>query len=231
MNPLFLKTVLLILLFTSCGQIHASTITLDSSLHLTIPSVQVGSMNYAVELQLVEGSSPVAFELLHESIVETNENHLAIYQNEILTIPEVVFEQDKYSAELQLVTGSFPLLFNLIDSALVCSNCFFDTATNVAGLSFNFNEVTPGFGSTIGIITFNHDGTFVDDATNDSGHFIATGTWNQNNSQLSIHFTSYQYDGENRVEYDGDTLVGQIQNNQGLLTNGHTEMNLMSLNQ
>jgi len=222
--------LLSLVMYTFSFQINAATVTLDSSGLLNIPSVQVGTTNYTVDLQLIAGSSPSTFEL-GSNILITLQTPDAQYQNNNLSIPEVAYGSDKYSAELILVEGSSPLRFQLSSATMLCSNCVSNTQeiTSVSGLTYNFSESTPGFGTTTGTIQFKSDGTFVDDATNDGGHFIATGSWAQSGDEVTIHFTYYQYDGQAGVTYNGDTLVGQIQNNLATLTNGNTIMNLTSL--
>ncbi len=48
-------------------------------------------------------------------------------------------------------------------------------------------------------------------------HFISGGTWdfNQDTKTMTIHYTWYQNDGEDRVDYDGDTFVGVMNDTKG----------------
>jgi|GEM_PF-818705 len=207
----------------------AATVTFETSGLLKIPSVQVGSIFYNVELNLLNNVSPITFEL-GSNISQTHDSPDANYQNNVLSIPDVAYGQDRYSAELALVPDSSPLRFQLSSASLNCSDCVDNNSANsVSGLTFNFNESTPGYGETNGTIKFNQDGTFYDDAINNNGHFISTGTWSQTGSELSIHFTFYQYDGQEGVNYDGITLSGLLQNNLGSLTDGNTTMNFTSV--
>ena len=228
MNNSKLSTFLLLAIIGLSLQTNATTVSIDTAGLLSIPSVQVGSINYSVELQLIAGE-PISFEL-GSNISETQQTPDAQYQNNILSIPDVAYGSDRYIVELLLIEGSTPTRFQLSNANLNCSNCVSSQeSSSVSGLTFNFNESTPGFGETLGSIHFKSDGTFFDDATNNNGHFVSTGSWTQNGNQLSIHFTFYQYDGEEGVTYDGSTLTGQVENNQGSLSDGYTTMNLTSL--
>ncbi|MBT3485651.1 MAG: hypothetical protein HOG03_08055 [Desulfobacula sp.] len=221
-------TILLSFLLCFVLQASAAPVTVDTNGFLNLPSIQVGASNYAVGFQLLSGISPVTFELSN-NIVVTSETPNAQYDNGTIAITEVEYGSDKYSIELQLVPNTSPLQFELTGITVFCQGCVpvNQGGTTVSGLSFNFKENTPGYGDTIGTITFHADGTFTDDASNAQGHFLAGGTWVQTGNQLSIHFTSYQYDGESKVLYDGSTMTGQIDNNQGTLTDGNTSMNLL----
>ena len=61
----------------------------------------------------------------------------------------------------------------------------------------------------VGTIAFFEDFTFEEDATDpEAGHFLAGGTWQaEDEGGFSIHFTWYQYDGQDETEYDGDTMI------------------------
>jgi hypothetical protein len=70
-----------------------------------------------------------------------------------------------------------------------------------------------------GLMGFRDDGTFDQDGDNpETGHYLSGGTWTIAGGALSIHFTWYEYDGEDRVDYDGSTMTGPWDTDAALTT-------------
>ncbi len=67
-----------------------------------------------------------------------------------------------------------------------------------------------------GTIDFRADMTFLQDATSEGGHHLAGGDYAFDSDgadathALSFHYTWYQYDAMDRVDYDGHTYTGTV---------------------
>jgi len=226
-----LRLISLFLLFYSCF-LFAETPAYDSSGLLSLPSVQVGTTEsgykyYNVGLQRVEGGGWL-FEL--SAAIETTEVTSATYAGGELVVSNLAYATDLYSTKFLLVENSSPLRFTLSSASKLCSNCLYSTqgAIVVSGLTFSLSETSSGSSATTtGTITFNANGTFQESATNSSGHFVAGGTWSQTNDEVTIHFTSYQYDnGDGQEEYNGATMTGTVYPNKAVLSDSTTSMTL-----